>query len=89
MKNEDSRGLRTIYKWRNSVPKFQDSLAMKNTTQQAKNTGKQENNALKHPTHNRRREAPQKWHTKAYPNACEKITLHDFSPLEAHDFSPS
>jgi hypothetical protein len=26
MKNEDSRGLRRFYEWRNSVPKFHDNL---------------------------------------------------------------
>jgi len=40
-KHEDSRGLKRLYKGRNYVPKFQDSLTMKKTPQQTENTGKQ------------------------------------------------
>jgi len=57
MNNEDSRGIKRLYKGRNFVPKFQDNLTMKKIPQHAKITEKQESNALKHPTYNRRHEA--------------------------------
>jgi len=51
MNNEDSRGLRRLYKGRNSIPNAQINLTMKKTPPQTKNTGKQESNALKRLTH--------------------------------------
>jgi hypothetical protein len=43
MNNEDSRGLKRLYKGGNSVPKFQDNLTMKKTPHTGEeywNTGK-------------------------------------------------
>ena len=70
MKNEHSRHLKRIYKWRNYVPKLEDSLTMKKTPQQTKNIRKRESNTLNYLMHNRRREEPWTDELKRLVYAC-------------------